>query len=64
MFCRSLLDISAKTNIIILLPFVFLSGMRDSEKPSTRNSDVGNVSSSFVSIITRMQTCFKTNFFN
>ena len=63
-FCRSLLDISSLANIIIPPSFLFLSCLKGSEKPSTRSWDVGNVSSSFVSVITRMSTYFKNNSFN
>ena len=62
-FCGTLLGIPSQTNIILPL-LLFLSSLKVSTKPSTRNWDAENPISSFVSVIAGMSTYFKTNSFN
>ena len=63
-FSKILLEIVSRMKIIISTPFLFLSNLYDLEKPSIKDIDSKKVSSSFVSVITRMSIYFSTVFFN
>ena len=59
-----LLGISSWIYTIIPPPFLFRSNLNGSGKPFLKSCEVGNESSSFVSVITRTSVCFITSSFN
>ena len=63
-FSNILLEIVSHMKITIPAPFLFLSNLYSLEKPSIKNRDSKKVSSSFVSLTTRMSTYFSTVSFN
>ena len=63
-FSNILLEIVSRMKIITPPPFLFLSNLYGLEKPSIKNRDSKKVSSSFVSVTTRMYMYFCTVSFN
>ena len=59
-FSNILLEIVSRMKIITPPPFLFLSNLYGLEKPSIKNRDSKKVSSSFVSVTTRMSIYFST----
>ena len=63
-FCKISFDIVSRMKIIIPTPFLFLFNLYDLERISIKNRDSKKVSSSFVSVTTRISVYFSTVSFN
>ena len=63
-FVSNLLGTSSRTYIITTPPDLFLSILNGSENSSTESCEFGKESCNFVSVRTKVSTCFRASFFS